>query len=62
MSELISNERKDALRKILSRLHAGESAEALKEEFKELLGEVTPLEISQIEAELVKEEIGRAHV
>ncbi|HDL85794.1 MAG TPA: DUF438 domain-containing protein [Candidatus Acetothermia bacterium] len=55
MSELISNERKDALRKILSRLHAGESAEALKEEFKELLGEVTPLEISQIEAELVKE-------
>ncbi|MEA3238676.1 MAG: DUF438 domain-containing protein [Candidatus Bipolaricaulota bacterium] len=55
MSELISNERKDALRKILDRLHAGESPEALKEEFKELLGEVTPLEISRIEAELVEE-------
>jgi len=59
MSELISNERKDALRKIVSRLHAGESPEALKEEFKELLGEVTPLEISQIEAELVKEGTSR---
>jgi len=55
MSKLLSNERKDALRKILDRLRAGESPEALKEEFKELLGEVTPLEISQIEAELVKE-------
>jgi len=55
MSELLSNERKNALRKILDRLHAGESSEALKEEFKELLGEVTPLEISKIEAELVKE-------
>jgi len=47
MSELLSNERKNALRKILDRLHAGESSEALKEEFKELLGEVTPLEISK---------------
>jgi len=48
MSELISNDRKDALRKIVSRLHAGESPEALKEEFKETLGEITPLEISQV--------------
>lgn len=59
MSELISNQRKDALRRILARLHAGESPEALKEEFKGLLGEVTPLEISQIEAELVKEGTSR---
>ncbi len=55
MSELISNERKNALRKIVSRLHAGESPEALKEEFKGMLGEITPLEISQVEAELVSE-------
>lgn len=55
MSELISNQRKDALRKIVERLHAGESAEALKEEFKAVLGEITPLEISQVEAELVSE-------
>jgi len=46
MSELISTQRKDALRKILFRLHAGESPEALKQEFKNLLENVTPLEIS----------------
>ena len=55
MSELISTQRKEALRKILARLHAGEDPAALKEEFKELVGNVTPLEISQIEAELVNE-------
>jgi len=35
MSELISTQRKEALRKILSRLHAGE-------EFQDLLRDVTP--------------------
>jgi len=59
MSELISTKKKDALRKILSRLHAGESPDALKEEFEDLLQDVTPLEISQIEAELVREGIPR---
>lgn len=62
MSELISTKKKDALRKILSRLHAGESPEALKDEFKDLLDNVTPLEISQIEAELVKEGTPRAEL
>jgi len=62
MSELISAKKKEALRNILSRLHAGESPEALKEEFKGLLENVTPLEISQIEAELVKEGIPRAEL
>ena len=55
MSELISIQRKEALRNILDRLHAGEDPATLKEEFKQLVGNVTPLEISQIEAELVKE-------
>jgi hypothetical protein len=54
MSELIGK-RKEKLKEILSRLHAGESPERLKEEFKLLLGTVTPLEISQLEAELVAE-------
>ena len=62
MSELISTNKKDALRKILARLHAGESPEALKDEFKGLLDNVTPLEISQIEAELVKEGTPRAEL
>ncbi len=62
MSELISINKKDALRKILARLHAGESPEALKNEFKGLLDNVTPLEISQIEAELVKEGTPRAEL
>ncbi len=62
MSELISTKKKEALRNILSRLHAGESPEALKEEFKGLLEGVTPLEIAQIEAELVKEGTPRAEL
>jgi len=59
MSELISTQRKEALRKILSRLHAGEDPAALKDEFQDLLRDVTPLEISRIEAELVKEGVPR---
>ncbi len=62
MSELMSKEKKEALRGILSRLHSGESPEALKEEFKGLLEGVTPLEIAQIEAELVKEGTPRAEL
>ena len=55
LSELITTKKKDALRKILFRLHAGESPEVLKEAFRDLLDNVTPLEISQIEAELIKD-------
>lgn len=57
MSELISSHRKEALRAILRRLHAGEPLPALKEEFRQAVGDITPLEIAQIEGELVAEGI-----
>ncbi|MCX7844326.1 MAG: DUF438 domain-containing protein [Candidatus Bipolaricaulota bacterium] len=55
MSETLSGHRKEALKAILRRLHAGESPEALQEEFRRAVGAITPLEIAQIEEELVQE-------
>jgi len=57
VSEIISNHRKEALKAILRRLHAGESPQALTEEFRKAVGHITPLEIAQIEEELVREGI-----
>ncbi len=62
MSELIGNSRKDALKALLRRLHAGESPESLAEEFAEILGDVSPLEIARIEQELVREGIPREEI
>lgn len=55
MSEMLSSHRKEALKAILRRLHAGERPEALQEEFRRAVGAITPLEIAQIEEELVRE-------
>jgi hypothetical protein len=57
VSELISEGRKRALKEILQRLHAGESPQALREEFRRAVGDVTPMEIAQVEGELVQEGI-----
>lgn len=55
MSEILGNQRKEALKSILRRLHAGESPETLQEEFRKAVGQITPFEIAQIEEELVRE-------
>lgn len=55
MSEMLSSHRKEALKSILRRIHAGESPETLQEEFRRAVGQITPLEIAQIEEELVRE-------
>lgn len=57
MTEVIGEARKQALKGILRQLHAGESPEALREEFRRAVGDVTPMEIAQIEGELVQEGI-----
>lgn len=49
------SQRKEKLKSLLKRLTAGEDVERLKEEFRELLGSVSPLEIPLIEQELVAE-------
>ncbi len=57
MTELLNNReyKKEQLKKLLLRIHEGEKVEKLKEEFKMLLSNVSPLEIPILEQELVKE-------
>ncbi|MGQ9699598.1 MAG: DUF438 domain-containing protein [Candidatus Bipolaricaulaceae bacterium] len=57
MSEMLSSHRKEALKGILRRIHAGEDPQTLTEEFRNAVGSITPLEIAQIEEELVREGI-----
>ncbi|MFQ6106741.1 MAG: DUF438 domain-containing protein [Thermoplasmata archaeon] len=49
------DEKKEALKNIIRRLHKGEDPDVVKGEFKEFLKDVTPVEISKIEEELIKE-------
>ncbi|MCK4366946.1 MAG: DUF438 domain-containing protein [Thermoplasmata archaeon] len=48
-------EKKEALKNIIRRLHKGEDPDVVKGEFREFLKDVTPVEISKIEEELIKE-------
>lgn len=59
MSEMITNKRKEALKEILRRLHAGESPQHLKAAFRDAVGNVSPQEIAQIEEEVVREGLPR---
>jgi len=65
MSELINNrenrtllhtERQQLLKEIIKDLHNGQSEEAVRERFKQAIGNVTVQEISQLEEALMKEE------
>lgn len=62
MSELIGDARKQALKELIRRAHAGADIEDLKAEFKEKLGNLTPVEIAQIEQELVREGTSREEI
>lgn len=55
MSEMMGNTRKEALKAILHRLHAGESPQDLQAAFRDAVGNVSPQEIAQVEGELVQE-------
>ena len=59
MSELLSNlqYKKEKLKKLLKDLHEGREVEILKEEFKEALKNISPIEIPLVEQELLKERI-----
>ncbi|MCK4454932.1 MAG: DUF438 domain-containing protein, partial [Thermoplasmata archaeon] len=48
-------EKKEALKNIIRRLHKGEDPDVVKGEFREFLKDVTPVDISKIEEELIKE-------
>jgi PAS domain S-box-containing protein len=47
--------KKETLKNIIRRLHGGEDPDVVKEEFKEFLKDVTPVEISRIEEELIED-------
>ncbi|WP_297509799.1 DUF438 domain-containing protein [Thermococcus sp.] len=59
MTELLNTReyKKEQLKRLLLRIHEGESVEKLKEEFRAVLSGISPLEIPLIEQELVKEGI-----
>jgi PAS domain S-box-containing protein len=55
-------DKKEALKRIIKQLHEGRSPDELKNEFREFLAHVTPLEIAQVEEELVKEGLPREEI
>ncbi len=59
MSELLDNRemKKEKLKEMLRKLHSGEDEKKVKEEFKDVLRSISPLEIPLIEQELVREGI-----
>ena len=56
MSELISGkDKKELLKEIIRKLHQGVDPEKTKQRFKEVIQTVSPLEIAQVEEELIRE-------
>lgn len=57
MSELINNRehRQEILKEVIKELHDGKSVQEVKQKFAEVIEGVSPLEISQMEVQLVKE-------
>jgi PAS domain S-box-containing protein len=51
----LSGSKKKTLKELIEKLHAGAKADLIKEKFKEILKEVSPTEIAQVEEELIKE-------
>lgn len=64
MSEILGNKeaKKEILKDLLKQIHVGKKVEELKEEFKEVLINLSPLEIPLIEQELIKEGISTKEI
>jgi len=64
LCDMAGNEltRKKMLRELIDRLHAGASPEQVKEKFKRVLEDVSPLEIAKIEEELIEEGMPREEI
>jgi len=58
----MNEDKKKLLKELIKQLHAGVSPEEVKEKFKEALKEVSPLEISRIEQELIEEGMPREEI
>jgi PAS domain S-box-containing protein len=62
MGGIVEEERKKALKEVLKQLHAGIPPGEVKERFRQLLEEVSPLEIAKIEQELIGEGMSREEI
>jgi DUF438 domain-containing protein len=61
MSEMVENKRK-MMKELIKQLHAGAAPKEVKDRFKQVLGTISPLEISKIEQELVQEGMPREEI
>ena len=64
MSELLGNKdgKKELIKGFIMRLHKGEDSEKIKEEFKDVIKGLTPLDIARIEGMLIKEGMPREEI
>jgi hypothetical protein len=64
MVEILKNaeRKKEILKNLLKQIHEGKDVQELKEEFREVLASISPLEIPLIEQELVKEGISTREI
>ncbi|MEM2226403.1 MAG: DUF438 domain-containing protein [Candidatus Bathyarchaeia archaeon] len=62
MGGFSEGERKKLLKELIRQLHAGASPQEVKERFKQVLEEISPLEIARIEQELIGEGISREEI
>lgn len=58
----MNEDRKRLLKELIRQLHAGVSPEEVKEKFKRVLKDISPLEISKIEQELIEEGMPREEI
>lgn len=54
--------KKEILKELIRKLHTGTNIEDVKKEFKKRVGDISPLEIAQLEEELIKEGISREEI
>lgn len=64
MSELLGNKetKKEQVKELINRLHQGEDPEAVKEEFKDVIKGLSPLQIAKIEGEMIREGMPREEI
>lgn len=61
MAEL-NEDKKKILKELIKQLHAGVSPQEIKEKFKQVLEQISPLELSKIEQTLIREGMPREEI
>jgi uncharacterized protein len=64
MSEMLGSQddKKARVKELINRLHNGEAPDQVKEEFKDVIKGLSPLEIAKIEGEMIREEMPREKI